>query len=195
MSAQFEWVGDFLAQGDEGNDRNRTECERRQKEMAARLDVSPLSALTDEHTAVIRRHKPALVALLADVATLSALLATAGAAGIAAGEPGWDWERRYTALDVLIATGHARFVLGRHYAREFDGGLDRNKAEQKALTTPPAQTPPQAPSTVCCGDCHHAVLPPNADPVACFLSCGLGMKHGGGFARERQRCAHFEAAP
>lgn len=39
MSAQFEWIGDFLAQGDEGNDRNRTECERRQKEMAARLDA------------------------------------------------------------------------------------------------------------------------------------------------------------
>lgn len=118
---------------------------------AGRLLVEPLSGLAESQRAAIVAHKPALVELLADVATLSALLATAGAAGIAAGEPGWDWERRYVALDVLIANGHARFVLGRHYAAahapvidwedfeeraaimEYDGGLDRNKAEQKAL--------------------------------------------------------------
>lgn len=118
---------------------------------AGTLVIDSKSTLTDAQAAFIRAHKPALVALLADVATLSALLATAGAAGIAAGEPGWDWERRYVALDVLIANGHARFVLGRHYAAahapvidwedfeeraaimEYDGGLDRNKAEQKAL--------------------------------------------------------------
>lgn len=118
---------------------------------SGKLAVKPLSGLAESQRAAIVAHKPALVALLADVATLSALLATAGAAGIAAGEPSWDWERRYTALDVLIATGHARFVLGRHYAAEhapvidwedfeeraaimeYDGGLDRNKAEQLAL--------------------------------------------------------------
>ena len=185
---------------------------------AGRLLVEPLSGLAESQRAAIVAHKPALVALLADVATLSALLATAGAAGIAAGEPpGWDWERRYVALDVLIANGHARFVLGRHYAAahapvidweaveeraaimEYDGGLDRNKAEQLALArvlaAPPLAAPPVRPSPVgvYCGNCRHAVLPPNADPSNCFYCCGLGTK--GGFARELRRCTHFEAAP
>ena len=184
---------------------------------AGTLVIDSESTLTDAQAAFIRAHKPALVALLADVATLSALLATAGAAGIAAGEPGWDWERRYVALDVLIATGHARFVLGRHYAAahapvidweaveeraaimEYDGGLDRNKAEQLALArvlaAPPLAAPPVRPSPVgvYCGNCRHAVLPPNADPSNCFYCCGLGTK--GGFARELRRCTHFEAAP
>lgn len=88
------------------------------------------------------------------MATLTALLATAGRTGIAEGEPpGWDWERRYTALDVLISQGKARFVLGRYYLAEcasvvdwealeeraaimeFDGGLSREEAECKALAS------------------------------------------------------------
>lgn len=84
--------------------------------LAVEAKTKPLTA---EQRRFIHSCKTALVALLEDVATLTALLATAGRTGIAEGEPpGWDWERRYTALDVLISQGNARFVLGRYYLAE-----------------------------------------------------------------------------
>lgn len=45
---------------------------------------------------------------------------------------------------------------------------------------------------VCCGDCEHSVLPPQTDSVYGWRRCSLGVKDGGGFARQDRRCGQFE---
>lgn len=87
----------------------------------AALVVAPTDRLTDSQRAFIRRHKPALVALLQDAETLHAALVQAGAAGLAwmEGTPAdWTPARLLAADEVLYGDGRVVTRWNRPYLRE-----------------------------------------------------------------------------
>ena len=83
-----------------------------------KLVVAPAESLTDPQRAYLRRHKPALVALLSDAETLRRALIEAGPAGLGWREgtpPDWSDDRLLAAGDVLYADGRMANRHGRRH--------------------------------------------------------------------------------
>lgn len=82
------------------------------------LSVSADEPLTEAQRTELRIHKPALVALLTDAATVYSALVQAGAAGLAwhEGTPAnWTGERLLAADEVLYGDGRMVNAHGRRY--------------------------------------------------------------------------------
>lgn len=106
-----------------------------------RLAVESGSPLSDTQRAFLHAHKHELVGLLEDAATLAAVLADAGADGIAEetlAEWGWPWERQFSASDVLIGQSLAWFASGYYFAAGYG---PRPAPNPPPLPRPPTQTP------------------------------------------------------